>query len=83
MLGDADFNLKMQTGAESDPVVAAASIVARAEYVQQMEELSKLAGMKLIKGASKFATEQAAELKKIVGGNGMKNFVKLHFKTAP
>ncbi|MDR3273823.1 MAG: ribonuclease HIII [Puniceicoccales bacterium] len=83
MLKDPTFNLKMQTKAESDPVVAAASIVARAEYIRQMEELSKLADMKLRKGASKLVTEQAAELKKRVGGNNMRNFVKLHFKTAP
>jgi ribonuclease HIII len=83
MLNDPGFNLKMQVRAESDPVVAAASIVARAEYVEQMEKLSKLAGMQLRKGASSFVTKQAAELKKRVGEEGIKNFVKLHFKTAP
>ncbi|MDR1255885.1 MAG: ribonuclease HIII [Puniceicoccales bacterium] len=83
MLRDPDFDLRMQTKAESDPVVAAASIVARAEYVRRMEELSKLADMQLRKGASRFVTEQAAELKKCLGGDGMRNFVKLHFKTAP
>ena len=31
------FELKMRTKAEEDPVVAAASIIARAEYVRQME----------------------------------------------
>ncbi|MDR2436201.1 MAG: ribonuclease HIII [Puniceicoccales bacterium] len=83
MLRDHSFNLKMQTKAESDPVVAAASIVARAEYVEQMEKLSRLAGMQLGKGAGHSVTEQAVELKKRIGGEGMRNFVKLHFKTAP
>jgi ribonuclease HIII len=83
MLNDKNFDLRMQTKAESDPVVAAASIVARAEYVRQMGELSKLAGMGLGRGAGRLVTEQAAELKERIGDDGMKNFVKLHFKTAP
>ncbi|MDR0680146.1 MAG: ribonuclease HIII [Puniceicoccales bacterium] len=83
MLGDSDFNLKMQTKAESDPVVAAASIVARAGYIRQMEELSRLADMPLRKGAGILVTEQAVELKKRIGRENMRNFVKLHFKTAP
>ena len=32
----------MQTKAEADPVVAAASIIARDAYVSQMEQLSEL-----------------------------------------
>ncbi len=83
MLKDQTFELRMQTKAESDPIVAAASIIARAEYVHQMRELSKLADISLMKGASKSVTEQAIELKKRLGSDAMKNFVKLHFKTAP
>ncbi len=83
MLKDPMFELRMQTKAESDPVVAAASIIARAEYVRQMQTLSKLADMPLMKGASKMVTEQAIELKQRLGADEMKNFVKLHFKTAP
>ena len=51
------FNLKMETKAESDPVVAAASIIARAEYVRQMQKLSQLFGEKLPKGASSLVTK--------------------------
>jgi ribonuclease HIII len=47
-----DFNLKMRTKAESDPVVAAASIMARAEYIRRMQALSEEAGLALPKGAS-------------------------------
>lgn len=83
MLNDPTFDLRTQTKAESDPVVAAASIIARAEYVHQMQELSKLAGITLMKGASKAVTEQAIELKQRLGQDEMKNFIKLHFKTAP
>jgi len=49
--GVKNFELKMRTKAEEDPVVAAASIVARAEYVRQMHELSRRFGGKLQKGA--------------------------------
>lgn len=83
MLRDPLFELRMQTKAESDPVVAAASIIARAEYVRKIEELSQLADMPLMKGASERVTEQARTLKEIFGPDKMKNFLKLHFKNAP
>ncbi len=83
MLKNINFELRMETKAESDPVVAAASIIARAEYLQHMQELSKLADMSLMKGASQRVTEQAIALKERLGQEAMKNFVKLHFKTAP
>jgi ribonuclease HIII len=46
-----DFNIRMQTKAESDPIIASASIIAQAEYVRQIENLSKAADMLLPKGA--------------------------------
>ncbi|MDR2735279.1 MAG: ribonuclease HIII [Puniceicoccales bacterium] len=82
-LKDADgFTLDMQTKAERDPVVAAASIVARAEYVRQMAELSKLAGEKLQKGAGKQTLEQARKLVEKFGDDRLGEFAKLHFRTA-
>ena len=39
-MGRKDFDLRMRTKAEEDPVVAAASVVARAEFVRQMHALS-------------------------------------------
>ena len=47
-----DFDLQMRTKAESDPVVAAASICARAEFVRQMRKLSVEFGEELKKGAA-------------------------------
>jgi len=41
-----------QTHAEEDISVAAASILARAEFVRRMEQLSKRVGKALPKGAS-------------------------------
>ncbi|MDR1457910.1 MAG: ribonuclease HIII [Puniceicoccales bacterium] len=77
-----DFRLDMETKAERDPVVAAASIVARAEYVRQMRELSKLAGEKLQKGAGAKTIEQAKILVKKFGDERLGEFAKLHFGTA-
>ncbi|MDR0351669.1 MAG: ribonuclease HIII [Puniceicoccales bacterium] len=77
-----NFTLEMQIKAECDPVVAAASIVARAEYVRQMRELSKLAGEKLHKGAGSKTLEQAKDLVKRFGDDRFGEFAKLHFRTA-
>ena len=45
---DRDFELQMRTKAESDPVVVA-SIIARATWLQQMEELENAVGCKIPK----------------------------------
>lgn len=75
-----DFELRRRTKAESDPVVAAASIVARAGYLRGMQNLSHLAGEKLMKGASVQAQQQFKALKEKLGEGEMKKFAKLHFK---
>jgi len=77
-----EFDLKMRTKAEEDPVVAAASIIARAEYVRQMEKLSDLAGMELPKGASAAVKEAARNIISQQGPAALRNYAKMHFKTA-
>ena len=77
-----DFTLRMQTKAEADPVVAAASIIARAEYVRQMKKLSDLAGETLLKGASAQVKQQAVKLVRDRGADALNQFAKMHFKTA-
>ncbi len=79
---DSDFDLQMRTRAESDPVVAAASVIARAEYVRRMDRLSKRFGEKLKKGASAGVKEQARELVRKLGAPALAEFAKLHFRTA-
>ncbi len=79
---DTDFDLQMRTRAESDPVVAAASVVARAEYVRQMGKLSDRFGQKLQKGASARVKEQAGEIIRKLGAEALADFAKLHFRTA-
>lgn len=76
------IDLRMMTKAEADPVVAAASIVARALYVRQMVKLSKEAGEPLLRGASGEVKKQAARLVNKFGEDGLSRFAKTHFKTA-
>ena len=80
--GVKDFELKMRTKAESDPVVAAASVVARAEFVRQMHLLSKKFGAKLQKGAGPLVKDQAHQIIQQYGARALGEFAKLHFRTA-
>ena len=76
------FDLKMKTHGESDPVVAAASICARAEFVRQCKALSDKSGEPLKKGAS---AQVKAQAKKLVEKNGeefLGKIAKMHFRTA-
>ena len=63
-------------------MVAAASVVARAEYVRQMHLLSKEFGDTLQKGAGPLVKKQAHEIIEKFGARALGNFAKLHFRTA-
>jgi len=80
--GVTDFDLRMRTKAEEDPVVAAASVVARAEFVRQMHQLSKRFGAKLQKGAGPLVKQQALEIIEKFGARALGEYAKLHFRTA-
>ena len=77
-----NFELKMRVRAEEDPVVAAASVVARAEYVRLMKRLSQHFGAPLQKGAGSKVKEQAAAIIQKFGAPALRDFAKLHFRTA-
>jgi ribonuclease HIII len=77
-----NFELRMRTKAEEDPVVAAASVVARAEFVRQMRRLSDQFGGKLQKGAGPLVKQQAGEIIQKFGVEALRDFTKLHFRTA-
>ena len=81
-MGVTDFDLQMRTHAEEDPVVAAASVVARAEYVRQMQTLSRQYGTPLQKGAGPVAKQQAADIVEKLGAQALGTFAKLHFRTS-
>ncbi len=80
--GVKDFDLKMRTKAEEDPVVAAASIVARAEFQRQMGLLSKRFGERMQKGAGPLVKEQGRRIIEKFGVKSLGEFAKLHFRTA-
>jgi len=80
-LGLERFQLAMRPKAEEDPVVAAASIVARAEFVRLMRSLSREFGDQLQKGAGAPAKAQARVLIDKFGARALGRFAKLHFRT--
>lgn len=79
---DTEIDLQMRTKAESDPVVAAASVIATAEFTRQLKKLSQAAGVELKKGASAAVKQQATELVRSQGADALGNYAKMHFKTA-
>jgi ribonuclease HIII len=80
--GVQNFELRMRTKAESDPVVAAASVVARAEFIRAMHALSKQFGEKLQKGAGPLVKIQAEQIMQKFGTRALGDYAKLHFRTA-
>lgn len=73
--------LEQRHGAESETSVAAASIIARDAFIQEMDKLSKEAGFSLPKGGSN--PDIAGALQRIIRGKGkqgLSQFAKLHFK---
>lgn len=68
--------------AEEDLAVAAASILARAEFVRRLRDLSKSCGVELPKGCSSNITNVGKELVGKLGAEILKKTAKCHFKTA-
>jgi ribonuclease HIII len=66
--------------AEEDLAVAAASILARAEFLKRLYFLSKDLGVDLPKGSSPLAEETGLKLVKLQGIEALAKAAKLHFK---
>ena len=77
-----NIKLDQRPKAESDPAVAAASIVARHEFVRRIEKLGESIGVELPKGASKAVLAAAAELIRRRGFEQLGEVAKMHFVTA-
>ena len=73
--------LQQRTKAESDIAVAAASILARAEFLTRLKFLGEKVGVKLPKGASAQVKAAAKEIVKKSGPEALKSVCKFHFKT--
>ena len=76
------IELRQQTKAESDIAVAAASILARAEFVRRMSLLGKEVGMELPKGAGPQVDKVARSLAEQGGHALLSTVAKMHFSTA-
>lgn len=75
------IKLVQRPKAESDPAVAAASILARAAFVRALRKLQKEFDMKIPKGASAAVQESAKELVDKKGPEILLDVAKCHFKT--
>ena len=64
-----------------DPAVAAASILARAEFLTRLRYLSREYGMELPKGASNLVEAAAVKLVRAKGPDVLDKVAKTHFKT--
>ena len=73
--------LEQRTKAESDMAVAAASILARAEFLIRLKRLSEEVGTTLPKGASPAVELAARMVIKKHGQERLESVAKLHFKT--
>ncbi len=74
-----EINLVQQVRAERDLAVAAASIVARDEFVKRIAKMSAEYGIEFPKGASDRVIQQARAAKN--RNIALENIAKLHFKT--
>ncbi len=76
-----EIQLDQQTKAESDVAVAAASILARDEFLRGMDKLGKEFGLELPRGAGPLVKEAGRKLLSMHGPDVLEKVVKLHFKT--
>lgn len=76
-----EFVLIQRHKAEQDPVVAGASILARADFLTGLENLESLAHERLPKGASQAVVSCARRLAEREGLGILKSVAKIHFST--
>ncbi len=73
-------NLNQQTKAERFPAVAAASILARAEFLRRLEKLSEIYKIHLPKGAGTQVDDAGRIFAKSKGTEELSKIAKIHFK---
>jgi ribonuclease HIII len=76
-----ELRLVQMPRAERDPAVAAASILARAEFLRRLDQLGRGVGAKLPKGASAAVEAAARALVASRGAGVLDEVAKTHFKT--
>ena len=73
--------LEQETKAERDVAVAAASVLARSEFVKRLDQLGQRVGVRLPKGAGPPVDRVAAQLFAQGGEQLLRTVAKLHFRT--
>ncbi len=76
------IELQSMVRGERDIAVAAASVLARAEFLRRLEKLGQEIGMPLPKGASAQVIEAGKRLVASKGREALAGVAKMHFKTA-
>ena len=76
-----NIHLEQMCKAESDIAVAAASVLARATFVEKMQAMEATYGLKFQKGCSGLVKNVAAEFIAKYGKDRLKEVCKAHFKT--
>ncbi|HVP91744.1 MAG TPA: ribonuclease HIII [Terriglobales bacterium] len=76
-----EIELVQMPRAEEDPAVAAASILARAEFLERLGGLGREVGVELPKGASAAVEAAAVALVRAKGPDILGRVAKTHFKT--
>ncbi|MGC1479890.1 MAG: ribonuclease HIII [Chthoniobacterales bacterium] len=76
------LQLDQRTKAESDPAVAAASILAREKFIDWLASTGERLGTKLPRGASAQVKATATDLVRQHGPDVLPTLAKVHFKTA-
>jgi len=74
--------LEQRTKAESDPAVAAASILARERFIDWMDKNGSRYGKAFLRGASAQVKKMASDLVAAHGAEVLREIAKTHFKTA-
>jgi ribonuclease HIII len=73
-----EVRLEVRQRAEDDVAVAAASVVARARYLEEMERLSREVGFELPRGST-HVTEALRRVYEELGTEGLEEVAKVHF----
>src|SRR5579862_4396675 len=76
------ITLQSMVRAEADVAVAAASILARAEFLRRLKRLGEEFGMELPKGASTQVVDAGKRFVARYGAGELPRVAKMHFKTA-
>jgi len=76
-----NINLEQRTRAEDDLAVAAASVIARDEFIRRIKKMSEDYGINFSKGASEEVIKQARLFVSKYGTDKLSTIAKTHFKT--